>query len=141
GDPRHSLPREIGMFAPEERQVSWLFWDGELRAGEHSWSKEDVAEMVVALWMRETGEGREEVLRRIEAYAESKRRERETPAMVDDLKRQLAEARRRGDELQARLDQYSDIGPTAIDMTRRLRQISRRHPRLSSLIKQIAKVA
>ena len=157
GDPRHSLPRSIGMAVPPERQVSWLFWEGELHAGELPWSKDDVAEMVISVWMRETGESRDDVLRQIAAYAESQERlkdrdrvadsknqldrENELNARIADLERQLADAHRLGGELEARLDQFSDLGPTAIDVTLRLRRASRRYPKLSSIVKQVIRVA
>lgn len=93
GDPRHSLPRAVGLeVAPPERQVSWLFWEGELCAGEHYWSKDDVAEMVLSLWMRETGESREEVLRQIEVFAGSKKADDVSHTRIGQLEQQLAEA-------------------------------------------------
>ena len=142
GDPRYSLPKAIGMEAvPQERQVSWLFWEGELCADEHHWSQDDVSEMVLSLWMRETGESREEVLRQVEVFAESKKPDDVSHTRIGQLEQQLAEALQRSDALQAQLDRFSDLGPTAMDVTRRLRRISRRHPKLSSLIKQVVKVA
>jgi FkbM family methyltransferase len=62
-------------------------------------------------------------------------------AMVEQLSAQLEIHKKLNDELSARLGLDTELGPNVIRIALKLRQIADRHPRLTSAIKRIARLA
>jgi FkbM family methyltransferase len=59
---------------------------------------------------------------------------------IEQLKGQLGHSQRMNDELSTQLSAYKDLGPTAIDVARRLHCMAARFPRFSRAAKRIARI-
>jgi FkbM family methyltransferase len=59
---------------------------------------------------------------------------------VDNLSNSLGLSQKVNDELSTRLDAFNNLGPNAIDVAHRLHRMAVRYPRLSSVVKRIARI-
>lgn len=126
GDRRLSLPPQIARSAPDELLVTYLFWEGEFSYRESGLTREAMAEIAQRL------------------NPEGIREENETDRLeseLAELRAELARVQQQNGTLHERLRLFEGVGATGVRLARRIHHISSRHPRISSLIRRMTRVA
>lgn len=170
GDPRLSLPPEYGASMSAEDRVTWLFWEGDFSAREGWLHLDTVVQFVSSLGsfnvseqgssinldadrrILELSQANENALLEVwslrarldEAEAQRQSSEESLRILREQVDRAIAtlhETAADRDLALARLSPIDGVGPTALGVARGLHRLSERHPRLSSLIRRVVKVA
>ncbi|WP_422930848.1 class I SAM-dependent methyltransferase [Singulisphaera sp. PoT] len=126
GDRRLSVPPQVGWSAPDELLVSYLFWEGEFSFRESGMTREDMA--AVAARLNPEGIVEETEIDRMQAE-------------LDATRAELARTQQQNGMLHDRLRLFEGVGASGVKLARRIHRISSRHPRITSLIRRVTRVA
>ena len=132
GDRALSLPSWFSPTVPEERLVSYFFWDSDFTYREFSLSKEEMAAIVKQLHPGDDGHEATEY----DTWGADRLK-----FEVTVLRQALEQAHHQNAALHREIHQLHEVGPTGIKVARRLHHLSRRYPRLSSMVRRITRVA
>jgi len=129
GDRRLSLPGSFGAALPDERQVTWLFWEGEVNAKEGWLTREQLESMVRAFGTFPENEA--------DRGPDAERLALE----LTQTQQELFSARAEIAALTERLQAIEGIGPTALSVAGRLQRLAHAHPRLSGIVRRVIRAA
>jgi hypothetical protein len=124
-DPPYNLPGRIWRSIPEDRMVSWLFWEGDFSARETElWHPmADLVRRYNPSGIQDEGEF--EILK----------------GEPEEARGESGRAKQEAEALRERLRLFEDVGETGLRVARQIRRVSSRYPRLSSLIRRMIDAA
>jgi hypothetical protein len=119
GDRRYSFPPSFAASLPEDRRVSWFFWEERFFCEEQpSLTPDGLLAFRRAYLPPDGAEGSfEQALEQAEA--------------------ENGYLQAQNQELRARLSQYEDVSGMTLRVARKLRNVSRRYPRLTSPVRKV----
>jgi hypothetical protein len=118
GDPRCSIPESCWEALPKEELVTWMYWEDQFSFEERYLSADDHRAFAAR-------------------YAEPI----DEVTELERLRGEVEEMRAQLEAIHDRFGSLDELGPLSIGVARRLGNLSRRHPRISSAVKRLVRAA